>query len=326
MHSILLTGCAGFIGSHVAERLLRMDHRVVGIDNFDPFYARQMKEQNLRECRAFRNFEFHEADLKDPEALAGLHTNFDFVIHIAAKAGVLPSVDDPRAYIDNHIVATQNVLEFMREKQVRKLLFASSSSIYGNNEKTPFHEADSVDHPISPYAFTKRSCELMNHTYHHLYGLDILNLRFFTVYGPRQRPDLAIHKFIGLIDRDEPVTMFGDGSTARDYTFINDTVSGVVNAMNFLLEKKYVCEIVNLGNNHPVELKTLIDTLYELLGKTPNIRQLPMQPGDVNITYADISKAGELFGYRPRTSLREGLKSFIEWYYEQKDQGIVSVL
>lgn len=314
---VLLTGCAGFIGSHLTERLLAEGHTVTGIDNFDPFYPREAKEANLKLLLPHANFHFLELDLVDTAAVMALDIKADVVIHLAAKAGVLPSLKDPVAYIDTNIKATNNLLEWMRAKGIVKMLFASSSSVYGNNKKVPFSETDAVDEQISPYAFTKRSCELMNHSYHHLYGFDILNLRLFTVYGPRQRPDLAIHKFVKMITAGQAITMYGDGSTARDYTYVADTVDGFMKALHYVMSHTKVFEIVNLGNNGPVKLSDLIAAIYTAVGAQPDIIPMPMQPGDVDITYADIAKAKQLFGYQPNTTLQEGLTQFIKWYHER---------
>ncbi|CAN5428929.1 GDP-mannose 4,6-dehydratase [soil metagenome] len=317
MYHVLLTGCAGFIGSHLTERLLAEGHMVTGIDNFDPFYPRAAKEANLKLLVPQVNFRFIEVDLVDTEAVMALDVKADVVIHLAAKAGVLPSLKDPVAYIDTNIKATNNLLEWMRKEGINKMLFASSSSVYGNNKKVPFSETDTVDEQISPYAFTKRGCELMNYSYHHLYGFDILNLRLFTVYGPRQRPDLAIHKFVKMIKAGEPITMYGDGSTARDYTFVGDTVDGFMKALQYVMGHNKVYEIINLGNNGPVKLSDLINAIYTAVGAQPNIIPMPMQPGDVDITYADIAKAQQLLGYQPITALQEGLNQFINWYNER---------
>lgn len=319
MTKILITGCAGFIGSHLAERLLDKGHTVIGIDNFDPFYDRVVKEGNLSHFAEHDNFEFYEIDIANKRSLKALPVP-DVVIHLAAKAGVLPSLKDPAGYINANIVGTNNLLEFMKGNEVGKLVFASSSSVYGNTPEMPFKETGFVDRPISPYAFTKRSCELMNYNYHHLYNFDILNLRLFTVYGPRQRPDLAIHKFINLIRQGKPIDMYGDGSTSRDYTFVFDTVTGLEAALEYVMNNERVYEIVNLGNNHPVKLIDLINTIYELMNEKPNINPMPMQPGDVDITYADISKAQKLLGYNPSTTIKEGLSSFIKWFNERKQK------
>lgn len=308
----MITGVAGFIGSHLAERLLREGHQLVGIDSFDPFYPRSVKEQNLAEIQKVGPLEFHEIDFSEADALNQLTGNFDAVIHLGAKAGVLPSLNDPAAYIKANIGGTQNILEWMRTKNTHKLVFASSSSVYGNN-KTPFSESDDVSRPISPYAFTKKSCELMNHTYHHLYGMDVVNLRFFTVFGERQRPDLAIHKFVKAIASDQPITMYGDGSTARDYTYVLDIVDGICRALAYVHMKSPVFEILNIGNHSPVSLKEMIAVIYDVMGKTPRIVPMAKQPGDVEITYADISKAQKILGYQPSTSFREGIERFVAW-------------
>jgi len=319
MSRILVTGCAGFIGSHLSEFLLDNGYEVIGIDNFDLFYNKHVKEENLRKSLSNNNFTFYEADIRNADTFEKIQSEIDVVIHIAAKAGVLPSIMDSKGYIDTNINGTNNILEWILKRKIKKILFASSSSVYGNSKDIPFRELQPIDRLISPYAFTKRSCELLNYVYHHLYGIDILNLRFFTVYGPRQRPDLAIHKFVKMIDEGKSVTMYGDGSTARDYTYVADTVAGVYNAMNYLLNNENVFDTVNLGNNHPVTLRELINSLYELMNKKPDIQQLPMQPGDVDVTYADISKAKSLFNYQPQKPFREGLMDFINWYNEQKN-------
>ncbi|GET33101.1 epimerase [Prolixibacter bellariivorans] len=318
MQTVLVTGCAGFIGSHLCESLLNKGFRVIGIDNFDPFYSRVVKEQNLLNFIGHPYFSFVELDLADKDDLATFMSDKspDVIVHLAGKAGVRPSIDDPAGYIRANITATQNILDIMKEKGIRKMAFASSSSVYGNCPETPFREDMDVSNPVSPYAFTKKSCELINYTYHHLYQLDILNMRFFTVFGPRQRPDLAIHKFTRLLRNNEPIPMFGDGGTARDYTFVADTVAGIESAIDYLLEHENVYETVNLGNNQPVLLRDMIQTIAEEAGVEPVINQLPMQDGDVNITYADIFRANQLLGYQPKTSFREGIKQFLAWYDE----------
>lgn len=310
---ILVTGAAGFIGSHLCESLLAQGHTVIGVDNFDPFYDRKIKERNLSTFRNHERFGFFELDLTDREAIMRL-PSFDMAVHLAGKAGVRPSIEAPQSYIDANITATHNVLQLCLAKDCKKLAFASSSSIYGNSKHTPFIEEGFEYEPISPYAFTKRSCEFMNHTFHHLYNLDILNLRFFTVYGPRQRPDLAIHKFTRLLSEGESIPMFGDGTTARDYTFVDDTVAGINGAMDYLRENEGVFETVNLGNNQPVKLSDLISAIGAALGVEPVVDRQPMQPGDVDITYASIDKAKRLFGYDPKTSIEDGLEKFVAWF------------
>ena len=314
MAKFLLTGCAGFIGSHLTESLLNAGHEVIGIDNFDPFYAREIKERNLEVAKSQERFRLIEGDLADQSTYDLISETPDIVIHLAAKAGVRPSIEDPQGYIRANIQATNLLLEWMKTTTSRKLIFASSSSVYGNNKKIPFHEADAVNEAISPYAFTKRSCEIMNYSYHSLFDFSILNLRFFTVYGPRQRPDLAIHKFTRLITSGEPIQMYGDGSTSRDYTFIDDIVEGLNAAIRYIDQETSLFEIINIGNNQPMALKDLIHLIYTILEKEPKIDQLPMQPGDVDRTYADISKASALLDYQPQTSMETGLRSFVDWY------------
>ncbi len=295
--------------------------QVVGIDNFDPFYPKEVKQSNMSGFKAHPNFQFFAINLVDFEAVEDIFRRIespDIVVHLAARAGVRPSIEDPQGYIDFNITATRNLLEIMRSQEIQKMAFASSSSVYGNMPEVPYHEQMDVSQPISPYAFTKKACELMNYTYHHLYNLDIVNLRFFTVYGPRQRPDLAIHKFTRLIDKDQPISMFGDGSTSRDYTYIEDIIQGVEKSMEYVWENRGVYETFNLGNNEPTVLKDLIAMLYEVNGKTPNVQQLPMQQGDVNRTYASIEKAKKMLGFQPYTHIREGLEKFTAWYRQQK--------
>jgi nucleoside-diphosphate-sugar epimerase len=313
MVTILVTGCAGFIGSHVCALLLDKGFNVVGVDNFDPFYNRSVKELNLEKFKTHPAFSFYEIDIT-----AGLDAvaekDIKAVIHLAAKAGVRPSIEDPAGYLKVNINGTQKVHEFMHARAIDKLIFASSSSVYGNNKKMPFNEDDNVDNPISPYAFTKKAGELMNYTLHHLYNIDVVNLRFFTVYGPGQRPDLAIHKFVEKIANDQPLVLFGDGQTARDYTYVDDTVAGIYSALQYCLQNTAVYTTVNLGNNKPVKLQQLVDIIYEQMGKKKNVIYEAMQPGDVDITFADISKAAQLFDYKPATGLAEGIKKFIAWY------------
>lgn len=314
MSKILVTGCAGFIGSHTCERLLAAGHEVIGLDNFSRFYDRSIKERNLSGFVNHPSFSFHEVDIRDKDALfEALQEPVELVLHLAAKAGVRPSIADPKAYIEVNVNGTHHILQWMVETGCKNFFFASSSSIYGNQKSIPFKEDEVDDKPISPYATTKRAAELMNYTYHHLYQIDVINARFFTVFGPRQRPDLAIHKFTKLIDEGSPIQMYGDGSTARDYTFISDTVSGICSGVDYLLTNNGVYETINLGNNTPVKLTALIDTIYTQMGKVPNVVQVPMQEGDVDITYADISRAKSLIGYAPKVSFEEGISRFIEW-------------
>ena len=296
------------------DKAAQKNYKVIGIDNFDAFYSRGEKENNLTGCRQFSNFIFLEGNAGDFQLLNGLQQLPDVVVHMAAKAGVLPSLKNPQAYIETNIGVTNNLLEWMSSKQINKLVFASSSSVYGNNAKVPFDETDPVNEPISPYAFTKRSCELMNYAYHELYSFDIINLRFFTVYGERQRPDLAIRKFVHNVLAAKPITIYGDGSSARDYTYYSDTVSGIISAINYVVENENVWEIVNLGNHSPVSLTELVNTIAEVTEVKPTLIYEDMKPGDVNITYANIEKGRALLNYAPKVDLRTGLGRFVEWY------------
>ncbi|SHJ22768.1 UDP-glucuronate 4-epimerase [Hymenobacter daecheongensis DSM 21074] len=317
MASILVTGCAGFIGSHLTEQLLHAGHRVVGLDNFDPFYDRALKLRNLTACLAHPRFSFHEADLRhglDALVDALPADPIEVVVHLAAKAGVGPSVHAPVAYLENNVIGTTHLLEWMRLRGIGKLFFASSSSVYGNTPQRPFREDQNLLAAcISPYAASKLSGEMLTYTYHQLYGLSVLNARFFTVYGPRQRPDLAIHKFVRLLRAGQPIPVFGDGTTARDYTFVLDTVAGIVQGVDYLLAQERVYETINLGNNRPVPLLELIQAVGQAVGVTPTLAFQPMQAGDVDVTYADISKARRLLGYAPHTPLAAGLAEFVRW-------------
>jgi len=315
MKHILITGVAGFIGSHLAERLLQIGFSVIGMDNFDPYYDTGIKKLNLTKSKSHPNFSFVRGDICNIEKLFTKETSIDLIIHLAAKVSVLPSLKDPQAYIQTNIAGTQAVLEYMRKNGIKNILFASSSSIYGNNKKVPFKETDIVDYPISPYAYTKKAGELMLHTYHHLYGINVIAFRFFTVYGPRQRPDLAIHKFARLMLENKPITMYGDGSSARDYTYISDIIDGVVAGLSYLKkEKKSTYEIVNLGSNAPITLKEMIQTLYGITDGEVKIKKLAKQQGDMNKTFANISKAKLLLNFQPKVSFKEGAAKFIDWY------------
>jgi len=310
--NILVTGAAGFIGSHVCEHFIKLGHSVTGLDNFDSFYPIEFKEQNLEDLNKSTRFQFYEADIRDKKGLDDIFrdANIEVVIHLAAKAGVRPSIESIEEYYDVNVNGTVNLLESMRKNGVKKMLFASSSSIYGNNAKVPFSEADPVDNPISPYASTKKSGELLCHVYHHLYNFDITCLRFFTVFGPRQRPDLAIHKFTRLIEEEKPIPFYGDGSTSRDYTYIADIVDGINCAINHL--KGY--QIFNLGESNVITLNQLVRTIENTLNKKAILNKQPMQPGDVNKTYADISRAKSEIGYNPKFDFETGIKEFVEWY------------
>lgn len=312
---ILLTGAAGFIGSHVAERLLARGDDVVGLDNFDPFYPAEEKRRNLETALTDPRFQLVEADCADLAALehALNGQRFDAVVHLAAKAGVRPSIQDPVGYAHANLLGTQALLEFTRRQEIPRFVFGSSSSVYGNNAKVPFAEDDPVDHPISPYAATKRAGELLCQTHHHLHGTGIISLRFFTVYGPRQRPDLAIRKFSTLMLKGEPIPVFGDGSTERDYTWIEDIVQGVLAGIDRTRTVEGQFEIVNLGESQTTSLSRLIELISEALDVKPRLERRPAQPGDVVRTFADVSKARRLLNYQPSTPVEEGIPRFIEW-------------
>lgn len=315
----LVTGGAGFIGSSLADFLLKKDYKVVVIDNFCDFYDPNIKRNNVKNNLDNPNYKLYEIDLRNKDDVEKVfkENKIDVVIHLAAMAGVRPSIENPILYQEVNCIGTQNLLEVMKEYGVKNLVMASSSSVYGNNKKVPFKETDIVDYAISPYAATKKSNEVMTHVYHKLFDMNVIMLRFFTVYGPRQRPDLAINKFTRLMLNDEEVTMFGDGTTSRDYTYIDDIVSGIYSSINYVLNNKDVYEIVNLGNSSPVSLKEMINTIAEVLNKEPKIKEMPMQQGDVNITYADISKAKEMLNYDPKTPFKEGIEKFVKWYKEK---------
>ena len=317
---VLLTGAAGFIGSQLAERLLSNGAHVVGVDNFDPFYDPAEKRANLETALASSGFELVQADCTDLQAVRDAlgHRRFDVCIHLAARAGVRPSIADPVGYARANLVATQSMLELCREREVDRFIFGSSSSVYGNNDKVPFSETDPVENPISPYAATKRAGELLCHAHHHLHGTTILALRFFTVYGPRQRPDLAIRKFATLMLRGEPIPMFGDGTTQRDYTWIGDILDGVTAAVDRSREHLGEFEIINLGGSRTTELRRLIELIGDALDIDPIIDRLPMQPGDVDRTYADTTKAGDLLGYSPSTPIEDGIPRFARWLAERE--------
>jgi UDP-glucuronate 4-epimerase len=314
--NILITGAAGFIGSHTSEKMLSRGHNVVGIDNFDPFYPKHFKLLNLEDIMVKKGFTFLEGDIQDRPFLNNLFSlhKIDSVIHLAAKAGIRPSIDRIVDYYETNVNGTVNLLECMRTNGIKNLLFASSSSIYGNNLKTPFSESDAVDYPISPYASTKKSGELLCHVYSHLYQFNITCLRFFTVFGPRQRPDLAIHKFTRLIESGQTVPFFGDGSTARDYTYVDDIIDGIECALNELGGYN----LYNLGESREVTLRELIQVIENRVGKKARLEMKPMQPGDVQITFADISKAKKEIGYNPTMSLVKGIDKFVEWYMNYK--------
>jgi len=311
--NFLVTGGAGFIGSHVCERLLRSGHAVWAFDDLNDFYDPRLKRANLGDIQALaKSFEFVEGDLTDRAALDELlgGVKFDQIIHLAARAGVRPSLQEPALYQRVNVEGTVNLLEAARLNGVRKIIIASSSSVYGVNAKVPFSESDPIFRAISPYAASKLACESLGHVYHHVYGLDIAMLRFFTVYGPRQRPDLAIHKFARLMSAGKPIPVFGDGSTARDYTYVSDTLEGIMACTT----QEFGFEVFNLGESQTVSLNRLIELLEAALGKKAVIDRQPPQPGDVPITCADVAKARARLGYDPRVKIEQGIPLFVDWF------------
>ncbi len=316
MTRVLLTGAAGFIGSNLAERLLARGDQVVGIDNFDPFYPRAIKEANLSVARGQPGFTFHELDMLRVDDLAALLTPETVIVHLAAKAGVRPSLQDPSGYVRANVSGTQAVVDAAHRAGVTRLVFGSSSSVYGDDTPAPFREDAAAVHPISPYAATKRAGELVLEALAPHFGLKVAALRFFTVYGPRQRPDLAIHSFTRRISAGEPITMFGDGTAARDYTYIDDILAGVVRATDWTDTAPTGFEAFNLGGNETIPLHRMIDEIAAALGMTPRIERIGRQPGDVLLTSADLTKSGRVLGYRPTTPFPEGIRRFVAWYRE----------
>ena len=315
MESVLVTGGAGFIGSHLCERLLSRGDSIVCLDNFDPYYSPEVKRRNIQKALKNKRFHLIECDIRDNGKLAELFSSHDFscVVHLAARAGVRPSIKDPHIYQDVNIGGTINLLEMCREHKISSFIFGSSSSVYGDSGKVPFSESDVLMRPISPYAASKQACELFCYTYHHLYDIHITCLRFFTVYGPRQRPDMAVHKFTRLIDGGKQIEIYGDGSSRRDYTYIDDIIDGVEAAV----DKNLAFEIINLGESETIELNRLVSLIEENIGKKAKVVKMPMQPGDVPITYADISRARKLLGYEPQVKVDEGIPLFVKWYKSQ---------
>jgi UDP-glucuronate 4-epimerase len=322
--NILVTGGAGFIGSHLCERLLVLGHDLTVVDNFNNFYDPAVKRCNYDNMvetarRLDRTLNLCEGDIRDFPFLERVFLDASpaAVIHLAAMAGVRPSIERPRLYAEVNLDGTLNLLEASRVAGIRRFLFASSSSVYGNSPKVPFAESDPVDTPISPYAATKKGGELLCHTWHHLYGITIACLRFFTVYGPRQRPDLAIHKFARILDSGQTLPIYGDGTSSRDYTYIDDIVDGVVRALEWTGGSDPKYDIFNLGESRPVELRRLVEVLEQTMGVTAQREQLPMQAGDVERTCADLIKSSAILGYRPTTEIETGIARFVSWFREQ---------
>lgn len=315
MQKVLVTGAAGFIGSTLCEALTQRGDTVIGLDNFQPFYDPAIKRANLRALSTRPNFTFVEGDIRDERLLASLFAEhrFDAVIHLAAMAGVRPSIQDPMLYTDINLTGSMRLFEAMRAHGCKRMMFGSSSSVYGGSTEVPFREDQIADRPVSPYAATKRAGEVLAHAYHHLFGFTIACLRFFTVYGPRQRPEMAIHQFTRLIDQGKPVPFFGDGSSRRDYTYVDDIVDGIVRA----LDRAKGFAIYNLGGHKTTSLKELVELIESRLGKAAVLNRLPDQPGDVPITYADITRANADLGYAPRTPIEDGVTKFVAWYRAQ---------
>jgi len=313
MSSILVTGGAGFIGSHLVERLLAIGHQITVVDDFNDFYDTEIKRENVRLQLANPQYQLAEIDIRDRSALEKVFATrkFDCIVHLAARAGVRPSLSQPQLYTETNINGTVNLLELARAQGIKQFVFGSSSSVYGINANVPFSAEDPIRQPISPYAATKGAGELLCHTYAHLYGIRCICLRFFTVYGPRQRPDLAIHKFARLIDRGQPIPVFGDGTTRRDYTYIDDILAGVLAAIDY---DQTLYEVINLGESRTVELRELIGLLEKELDMRAVIDRQPPQPGDVPQTFADISKARKLLNYNPQTQIEDGIHRFIHWF------------
>lgn len=318
MKRVLVTGAAGFIGSHTCDALLARGDAVAGIDCFDTFYDPAIKRKNIASAIASERFRLHEIDICDETALLRVFETEkpDVVVHLAARAGVRPSLEDPNLYHRVNVIGSQYILDACRAYRPSHLVFASSSSVYGGIRETPFRETMPCDRPVSPYAATKRMNELMAHVYHRVYGLRVTLLRFFTVYGPRQRPEMAIHKFAKLIESGKPVPMFGDGSALRDYTYIDDILDGVLKAV----DRPFDYEIFNLGESHTTSLRELIDLLSAALGKPARIEPLPFPPSDMETTFADVSKAREMLGYDPCTTMQEGLRRFVDWFRAEARQ------
>ena len=338
MMNYLVTGGSGFIGSHLVEHLLKNGHSVINIDNFDDFYDYQIKIKNTLESvdktleftfhdkeldiqklifeTSTKNYQLYYQDIRDKEGLEKIFAKhkIDVIIHLAALAGVRPSIERPLDYEEVNIKGSMNLWELCKEFHINKFVNASSSSVYGNNEKIPFSEIDNVDEPISPYAATKKCTEILGHVYHHLYKIDMIHLRFFTVYGPRQRPDLAIHKFTNLIQNNKEIPFYGDGKTARDYTYVDDIIDGILKSIHYLEKNEKVYEIINLGESEVISLNQMLSTIEENLDKKANKKILPLQPGDVQKTNADITKARSLIGYHPTTHFQNGIKKFVEWF------------
>lgn len=320
MKTYFITGGAGFIGSTLTERLLGEGHTVITIDNFNDYYNPKWKERNIEPFKNHKNYVLYRGDIRNQDEIRKIFDThpIDVIVHLAAMAGVRPSIENPILYQEVNGLGTQNILEEAKLHNVKNLVLASSSSVYGNCKEVPFREDMVVDFAISPYAATKKSNEVMAHVYHKLNDMNIIMLRFFTVYGPKQRPDLAINKFARLMLNNEEIPMYGDGTTSRDYTYVDDIVDGIYRSCDYVMKHNDVYEIINIGSNNPISLIEMIKVIGQKLHIEPKIKQLSMQPGDVDRTYADISKAKELLGYQPKVSFEDGIELFIDWYMKNQ--------
>jgi UDP-glucuronate 4-epimerase len=328
LSTIVVTGGAGFIGSHLCEALLRHRNTVINIDSFNDYYDPKIKRNNVEKTRSFIReykldddlYKVAEGDIRDFVFLRRVFekSQVDTIVHLAAYAGVRPSIENPVLYTDVNINGTVNLLEISKIYGIKRFVFASSSSVYGNNTKVPFVEHDVVDFPISPYAATKKAGELLCHTYHSLYNINMACLRFFTVYGPRQRPDLAINKFTKLISAGQPIPFYGDGSTERDYTYIEDIIDGLTKAIQWVGEGHGKYEVFNLGESHTITLRRMVEAIESAVGKRAEINRMPMQPGDVTRTFADVTKAKEILGYHPQMEFEEGIWKFVKWLQSER--------
>ena len=320
MKTYFITGGAGFIASTLTERLLNEGNRVITIDNFCDYYDPKLKEKNISGFIDNDNYKMYRGDIRNREDIKRIldENNVDIIVHLAAMAGVRPSIENPLLYQEVNGIGTQNILEEAKLHNIKNLVMASSSSVYGNCKEVPFREDMIVDYAISPYAATKKANEVMAHVYHKLNDMNIIMLRFFTVYGPKQRPDLAINKFTRLLLEGQEIPMYGDGSTSRDYTYVDDIVDGICKSCDYVSNNDNVYEIINLGSNNPISLKDMINIIGKTLNIEPMIKELPMQPGDVDRTYADISKAKKLLKYNPNTSFSDGIKKFTDWYLNNR--------
>ena len=318
MSNILITGCAGFIGSSLCELLLETSKNdiIIGIDNFDPFYSKKTKLYNMKKLKKNKRFLFYEVDILNQIKLKKIKERIDLCIHLAAKPGVVQSINSPKSYLRNNLIGTSSLIEFLRYKNVKKIIFASSSSIYKSVDNQPFVEGKSKEHPLSPYGLSKLFCEYYLDSVNKNFGVDIVKLRLFSVYGPRMRPDLAIYNFTNQILKEKTIKIYGDGSSSRDYTYIDDVIIGIKNTVRFIKENNNVCETINLGKSQPVKITRLIEKLSFALNKKAKTKNTPSNEFELNSTFADITKAKKLIGYQPKIELTNGIEKFVKWYYK----------